>query len=60
MMDKFDNKPQVILISEAYHSDFEKALNKALSKLSEDGLQIHKINTFCNKDFLFATIIYWT
>ena len=60
MMNKFTDKPQVILISETHHSNFEDSLNKALSKLWYDGRKIHKINTFCNKDFLFATIIYWT
>lgn len=57
-MEKYKNKPKTLLISDEYHTEFNAKLNQALSKLWEDGIIIYEIKTFCNKDYVFALIIY--
>jgi hypothetical protein len=57
-MDKFKNKPKTFFISEEYHADFQKTLNKKLEDLFEDGAEIHEIKSFCNNEYIFALIIY--
>ncbi len=57
-MDKYYNKPKTFLIAEEYHAQYEESLNKKLSDLSEEGAEIHEIQSYCSNEYIFALIIY--